>query len=149
MKQVLFFQNLSKKIMYKFNIIGQIVWMIDWVVLLKYIPDWKNVVAKKYKPWTMRFQGFTGIICSLAKQIQSSFDKSLHCHEILVWMQIPRVLCSRHAVVFSVFFCLPRKPLDSVLWFSSVTVSNMATLFNCKHLMCPAQVKLWAYRHEN
>ena len=26
---------------------------------------------------------------SLAKQIQSSFDKSLHCHEMLVRMQIP------------------------------------------------------------
>ena len=31
-------------------------------------------------------------VCSLAKQIQSSFDKSLHCHEILVRMQIPKVL---------------------------------------------------------
>ena len=39
-------------------------------------------------------------IRSLAKQIQSSFDKSLHCHEMLVPMQIPRVLCLRHAVVF-------------------------------------------------
>ena len=47
----------------------------------------------------MRFQGFMGIR-SLAKQIQSSFDKSLHCHEMLVRMQIPRVLCLRHAVVF-------------------------------------------------
>ena len=35
-------------------------------------------------------------IRSLAKQIQSSaFDKSLHCHEMLVQMQIPRVLCLR------------------------------------------------------
>ena len=47
----------------------------------------------------MRFQGFMGI-CSLAKQIQSSFDKSLHCHEMLVRMQIPRVLGLRHALVF-------------------------------------------------
>ena len=31
-------------------------------------------------------------IRSLEKQIQSSFDKSLHCHEMLVRMQIPRVL---------------------------------------------------------
>ena len=30
---------------------------------------------------------------SLAKQIQSSSDKSLHCHEMLVRMQIPSVLC--------------------------------------------------------
>ena len=42
-------------------------------------------------------------IRSLAKQIQSSFVKSLHGHEMLVWMQIPRVLCLRHAVVFFVF----------------------------------------------
>ena len=68
------------------------------------IPDWKNVVAKRCKPWTMRFQGLMGIR-SLAKQIESSFDKSFHCHEMLVRMQIPRVLCLRHAVVF---FCLPR-----------------------------------------
>ena len=59
----------------------------------------------------MRFQGFMGIR-SLAKQIQSSFDKSLHCHEMLVRMQIPRVLCLRHAVVF---FCLPRTLLGPIL----------------------------------
>ena len=39
----------------------------------------------------MRSQGFMGIR-SLEKQIQSSLDKSLHCHEMLVRMQIPRVL---------------------------------------------------------
>ena len=83
------------------------------------IPDWKNVVAQKYKPWMMRPQVFMGI-CSLAKQIQSSFDKSLHCHEILVRMQVPRVLSARHAVNAVVFFCLPRKFLCPVLWFSSV-----------------------------
>ena len=68
--------------------------------ILLYIPVWKNVVAKKYKPWRMRFQGFMGI-WSLAKQPQSSFNKSLHCREMHV--QIPRVLCLRHAVVFFVF----------------------------------------------
>ena len=62
----------------------------------------------------MRFQGFMGIR-SLAKQIQSSFHKSLHCHEMLV--QIPRALCLRHAVVF---FCLPRTFLGPILQFSSV-----------------------------
>ena len=50
----------------------------------------------------MRFQGFM-CIRSLAKQIKSSFVKRLHGHEMLVWMQIPRVLCLRHAVVFFVF----------------------------------------------
>ena len=54
-------------------------------------------------------------ICSLAKQIQSSFDKSLHCHEILVRMQVPRVLSARHAVNAVLFFCLPRKFLCPVL----------------------------------
>ena len=39
---------------------------------------------------------------SLAKQIQSSFDKSLHCHEMLVRM---------HAVVS---FCLPRTLLGPI-----------------------------------
>ena len=42
-------------------------------------------------------------IRSLARQIQSSFVKRLHGHEMLVWIQIPRVLCFRHAVVFFVF----------------------------------------------
>ena len=53
-------------------------------------------------------------VCSLAKQIQSSFDKSLNCHEILVRMQIPKVLSARHAfvvvvvvvVVFQEAFCV-------------------------------------------
>ena len=59
----------------------------------------------------MRPQVFMGIhVRSLAKQIQSSFDKSLHCHEMLV--QIPGVLCLRHAVVF---FCLPRTLLGPIL----------------------------------
>ena len=52
----------------------------------------------------MRPQVFMGIhVHSLAKQIQSSFDKSLHCHEILVRLQIPKVLSARHAVVIVVF----------------------------------------------
>ena len=64
-------------------------------------------------------------IRSLAKQIQSSFDKRLHCHEMLVRMQIPRVLCLRHAVVF---FCLPRTLLGPIfkcalaIWLRSLTV---------------------------
>ena len=49
-------------------------------------------------------------IRSLAKQIQSSFDKSLHCHEMLV--RIPRVLCLTHAVVL---FRLPRTLLGPIL----------------------------------
>ena len=53
----------------------------------------------------MRPQVFMGIhVCSLAKQIQRSFDKSLHCHEILVQMQIPKVLSARHAVVVVAVF---------------------------------------------
>ena len=96
-------------------------------VKLSCIPDWKNVVAKKYKPWTMRFQGFMGIRSS-AKQIQSSFDKSLHCHEMLVQMQITRVLCWRHT---GVFFLSSKKAFRSYLmifkcalaiWLHSLTV---------------------------
>ena len=59
----------------------------------------------------MRAQGFMGIH-SLAKQIQSSFDKSLHCDEMLVRMQIPRVLSVRHAVVF---FLSSKKALGPIL----------------------------------
>ena len=53
-------------------------------------------------------------VCLLAKQIQRSFDKSLHCHEILVRMQIAKVLSARHAVVV-VVFCLPRKLFRSYI----------------------------------
>ena len=61
---------------------------------------------KKYKPWTTRPQWFISIH-SLARQIQSSFIKSLNWHEMLMLMQIPIVLCLRHTVVF---LCgLPRK----------------------------------------
>ena len=45
-------------------------------------------------------QGFMGIR-SFAKQMQSSFNKSSRFHELLVWMQIPRVIY--HAVFFYVF----------------------------------------------
>ena len=57
-------------------------------------------------------------IHSLAKQIQSSFDKSIRCHEMLVRMQIPRVLCFRHAVVS----CLTIFKCALVIWLRSLTV---------------------------
>ena len=82
------------------------------------------VVTQKYKPWMMRPQVFMGIhVCSLAKQIQRSFDKSLHCHEILVQMQtIPKVLPARHAFVV---VCLPRKLFMSYLM-----------IFKCAFVIC-------------
>ena len=68
-------------------------------------------------------------ICSLANQMQSSFNKSLHCHELLVRMQITRVLCIGHAIVF---LCLLRKLLfwyylmifkcALAIWLCSLTV---------------------------
>ena len=80
----------------------------------------------------MRPQVFMGIEeCSLAKQIQRSFDKSLLCHEILVWMQIPKALSARHAfvvvvvVVVVVVFCLPRKLFMSYLM-----------IFKCSFVIC-------------
>ena len=72
----------------------------------------------------MRPQVFIGIhVCLLAKQIQSSFDKSLHCHEILEQMQIPKVLSARHA--FVVVVCLPRKLFMSYLM-----------IFKCVFVIC-------------
>ena len=90
------------------------------------IPDWKNVVAQKYKPWMMRPQVFMGIhVCSLAKQIQSSFDKSLHCHEILVRMQIPRVLSARHAVNVVVVFLSFKKAFYALSYDFQACVCDM------------------------
>ena len=74
----------------------------------------------------MRPQVFMGIhVCSLAKQIQRSFDKSLHCHEILVRMQIPKVLSARHAFIVVVVVCLPRKLFMSYLM-----------IFKCVFVIC-------------
>ena len=68
-------------------------------------------------------------VCSLAKQTQRSFDKSLHCHEILVRMQIPKVLSARQAFVVVVVFCLPRKLFMSYLMiFKSAFVICLRSL---------------------
>ena len=74
----------------------------------------------------MRPQVFMGIhVCLLAKQIQRSFDQGLHCHEILVRMQIPKVLSTRHAIVVVVVVCLPRKLFMSYLM-----------IFKCAFVIC-------------
>lgn len=48
----------------------------------------------------------------ISKANSKFFQKSLHCYEEPVRMQIPRVLCLRHAVVH---FCLPRQLLSAIL----------------------------------
>ena len=48
----------------------------------------------------------------ISKTNSKFFQKSLHCYELLVRMQIPRVLCLRHAVVL---FCLRRQLLGPIL----------------------------------
>ena len=74
----------------------------------------------------MRPQVFMGIhVCSLAKQIQSSFDKSLHCHEILVRMQIPTKYFLQACRCCCCFFCLPRKLFMSYLM-----------IFKCAFVIC-------------
>ena len=57
-----------------------------------------------------------GYIRSLAKQIQSYFDNSLHCHDPLVRMQILGVLCLRHAI--------------ESLWSSSLEQTDTTLLAN-------------------
>ena len=81
-----------------------------------YIPDWKNFVASK-----------------------------LYCHELLMWMQILRVLCLRlHDGVFLLSSKLASRSYciifncASAVWLYSVEISDVR----------PAQVKLWAYRQE-
>ena len=65
------------------------------IIAERYMPDWKNI-AKKYNHERWVFKNLW--VCSLAKQIQSYLDISLHCHDLLVRMQIPGVLCLRHVV---------------------------------------------------
>ena len=48
----------------------------------------------------------------ISKANSKFFKKSLHCYELLVRIQIPRVLCLKHAVVL---FCLPRQLLGPIL----------------------------------
>ena len=48
----------------------------------------------------------------ISKANSKFFQKSLLCYELLVRMQIPRVLCLKHAVVL---FCLPRQLLGPIL----------------------------------
>ena len=86
-------------------------------------------------------------IRSLAKQIQSSaFNKSLHCHKMLMQMKIPRVLCLRHSYCL---FCLPRTLLGLTLWFSSLPALGIWLHFLTEPLMCPAQVKVWTGNHKH
>ena len=76
----------------------------------------------------MRPQVFMGIhVRSLAKQIQSSFDKSLHCHEILVRMQIPKVLSAGMPLLL-----LSSKKAFYVLFYDfQMCVCDMPMVFNC------------------
>lgn len=82
----------------------------------------------------MRLQAFMGL-CSVAKEILSSLKQSLHCHKLLVQIQILRVLWLRLVVVF----LSPKKALKCVLTM---------LLFNCGFLMCLAQVKVGVYHPE-
>ena len=99
-------------------------------------PEFVVAVTQKYKPWMMRPQVFMGIhVCSLAKQIQRSFDKSLHCHEILVQMQIPKVLSAGMPLLLMLF--LSSKKAFYVLSYDfQMCVCDMPMVFNCWHLLC-------------
>ena len=65
-----------------------------------------------------------------------------------VWMQIPKVLSARHAVVVIVVvvvvvFCLPRKLFMSYFMiFKCVFVICLCSLIVDISVMCPGQVKL-------
>ena len=115
------------------------------------IPDWKNVVAQKYKPWMMSPQVFMGI-CSLAKQIQSSFDKSLHCHEILARMQIPRVLSARHAVNVVVVFLSFKKAFYALSYDFQACVCDMPSRTGEVVSLLPRNLvtvwHFWMHRHQ-
>ena len=69
--------------------------------------------------------GFKDLWVYMLTSKANSFITSLHCHELLVWMQIPGVLCLRHTIVF--LCSLPRKLLGPILCFQ-VCVSDIAIL---------------------
>ena len=67
-------------------------------------------------------------IRSLANQMQTSFNKSLHCHELLVRMQITRVLKACRCLFMSF-----KKAFILVLSHDfQVCISDMAMFFNCR-----------------
>ena len=66
--------------------------------------------------------GFKDLWVYMLTSKANSFITSLHCHELLVWMQIPGVLCLRHTIVF--LCSLPRKLLGPILCFQ-VCVSDI------------------------
>ena len=86
----------------------------------------------------MRPQVFMGIhVRSLAKQIQRSFDKSLHCHEIFVQMQIPKVLSAGMPLCMLLMLFLSSKEAFYVLSYDfQMCVCDMPMVFNCRHLLC-------------
>ena len=85
----------------------------------------------------MRPQVFMGIqVCSLAKQIQSSFDKSLHFQEILVRMQIPKVLSAGMPLLLLLLFLSSKKAFYVLSYDFQVCVCDMPMVFNCRHLLC-------------
>ena len=68
-------------------------------------------------------------IRSLANQMQSSFNKSLHCHELLVRMQITSALYRACRCLFMSF----KKAFILVLSYNfQVCISDMAMFFNCR-----------------
>ena len=69
--------------------------------------------------------GFKDLWVYMLTSKANSFITSLHCHELLVWMQIPGVPCLRHTIVF--LCSLPRKLLGPILCFQ-VCVSDIAIL---------------------
>ena len=75
--------------------------------------------------------GYTCMFISKA----NSFDKRLHCHEILVRMQIPKVLSAGMPLLLLLF--LSSKKAFYVLSYDfQVCVCHMPMVFNCRHLLC-------------
>ena len=79
----------------------------------------------------MRLQAYIGL-CSVAKEILRSFKQSLHCHKLLVQIQILRVLCLRLVVVF----LSPKKALKCL---------STILLFNCGDLWCALHRLRWEH----
>ena len=60
--------------------------------------------------------------------MQISFNKSLHCHKLLVRMQITRVLKACHCLFMSF-----KKAFIKVLSYDfQVYISDMTMFFNCR-----------------
>ena len=108
----------STPVIYTLYYIWRVMRLPSTICSLIYLTE-KTLALKKYKPSTMRLQGCEYGCTFISKANLKFFQQSLHCPELLVRMQIPRVLCLRHGVVFPLYIIFK---CTLAIWLRLLTV---------------------------